>query len=188
IGRALTGVGVAIDPNGRTYVANAWLNTISIFAPDATGETLPMATIRGGATGLDSPEGIAFDARGNLYVANSGYSEPDVARVTVYPPGSEGNVAPIATISGPGTSLRSPSDVAVDSVGRIYVANQGVQGDRGSVTIYPPGSGDDTRAVGCVTVYRGGSNGDVAPIAIIRTGTGSPRGIAVDAAGKVYVT
>jgi sugar lactone lactonase YvrE len=79
----------------------------------------------------------------------------------------------MATIGGPKAGMHWPQGIDVDSRGRIYVAN---------------GSGDDTRAVGCVTVYRGGSNGDVAPIAIIRTGTGSPRGIAVDAAGKVYVT
>ena len=159
----------SIPPAGRRH--DAWLNTIP-SSRRTTGEAPPIATIRGGKTELDSPEGIALDGRGNLYVANSGYYDPDVGKVTVYPAGGEGNVAPIATISGPRTGLHESWDVAVDSVGRIYVANAGVHGDLGSVT-----------------VYAAGSDGDVSPIAMIsgpKSGIRWPDGIDVDSR-PIYV-
>jgi len=173
IGLVLTASDIAIDAIGKTYVANDSINTISIFAPTAAGEEPPIATIRGGNTGLDSPEGIALDASGNIYVANFGSYDRYVGKVTVYPTGSEGNAVPIATISGMKTGLHASSDIAVDSVGRIYVTNGGVLGDVASVTVYAPGS-----------------DGDVAPIATIsgsKTGLHWPQGIAVDAMGRIYV-
>ena len=70
----------------------------------------------------------------------------------IFPAGSEGNVTPSATISGPDTLLDSPLAIAVDITGKMYVANQG--------------NGDPTD-LGSVTVYSPGSNGDAKPIAVI---------------------
>ncbi len=70
----------------------------------------------------------------------------------IFPAGSEGNVTPSATISGPDTLLDSPLAIAVDITGKMYVANRG--------------NGDPTD-LGSVTVYSPGSNGDAKPIAVI---------------------
>ncbi len=85
--------------------------------------------------------GAAVDSNGNLYVADFSSST-----VTVYPAGSDGNVAPSATIGGPNTGLNTPDGIALDASGNIYVANFS------SAT---------------VTVYPAGSNGNVAPSATI---------------------
>ena len=95
---------------------------------------------------------------------------PIPSKVFVYAAGSNGNVAPIATIRGPDTGLYSPEGVTLDSKGNIYVA------DADAASVF---------------VYRAGSNGDAAPIATIsgsNTGLSYPYGIALDSSGNIYVT
>src|SRR5271170_2994648 len=69
-----------------------------------------------------------------LYVTNS-----NAGTVAEFPPGASGNLAPSAIVSGAATGLLSPSAIAFDSGGKIYVANfaSGPFGT-GSVTIYAP--------------------------------------------------
>ena len=102
--------------------------------------------------------------------------------------GSNGNVAPTATIGGSNTGLSGPEGIALDSGGNIYVADA----NAASVFVYPAGASGqrcahrhhqreqhrpeshgialDQREHLCggqlansVTVYRAGSNGNVAP-------------------------
>src|SRR5262249_55667512 len=61
------------------------------------------------ATGIDQPEGIAFDAQGNLYVANAG--------------NSVGKVTPGGVVSTFASGLDSPFDLAFDSRGNLYVSS-----------------------------------------------------------------
>ena len=92
--------------------------------------------------------------------------------ITIYAAGSNGNVAPVATIAGDNTGLDNPSGIAVDSTGKIYVANRG--GGRTSAS--------------SITVYPASSNDNVKPIATIEgpnTGLEDPC-IAVDSSGKIY--
>lgn len=84
---------------------------------------------------------VAVDGRGNIYAGN--YA-PSAGSVTVYPAGSNGNVAPAATISGASTGLAGPVALAVDASGNLYVYNY----DNDSITI-----------------YAAGSNGNIAPLA-----------------------
>jgi hypothetical protein len=104
IGRVLTASGVARDSNGRLYVTNAMLDTISIVAPGADADAPPIATIGGGNTQLDSPQGIALDASGKIYVTNVSYVDSP-GSINIYAAGARGNVAPIATIRGAKTGL-----------------------------------------------------------------------------------
>ncbi len=55
--------------------------------------------------------------------------------MTVYPVGSDGNVAPSSIIGGPKTGFYLPEGVAVDTSGNIYVTNVLAS----SVTVYPIG-------------------------------------------------
>ena len=150
----------------RLFVTNNNNNSITIYAPGATGDATPTATITGSNTGLASPVGIALDGAGNIYVANGNSNS-----ITVYAAGANGNAAPIATITGGATGLALPFGIALDAVGNIYVANCG--GNLPPITVYPPGA-----------------NGDATPIATImgsNTGLQCPAGIAFDAAGNIYV-
>jgi len=74
---------LAVDPDGRLYVANIPLRhgrpqrgSISVYAP---GGSKPSRKI---ADGIDSPFALAIDSSGNLYVANI-----DASTVTVWSPG-----------------------------------------------------------------------------------------------------
>jgi hypothetical protein len=167
--------GIAIDRTGRIYVSNQGVSgaskgegSVTIFAAGANGDVAPIATIGrafiSGTPVVDNNRGlsgVAVDGQGNIYVANFAtglaFGVLSTDSVAVYPPGTNGNsVAPTSTIGGPNSGLGGPTGVAVDSAGKIYVANTGLAS---------------------ITVYAAGANGDVAPIATIsgsNTGLGSP--------------
>ncbi len=100
--------GAGDRPNGNLYVANNGDATVSVFAP---GSTTPTSTL----TGLNDPAALAFDAEGNLYVANAGATATD-GSVSVFAPGS---TTPTSTLMG----LSDPTALAFDAHGTLYVAN-----------------------------------------------------------------
>jgi hypothetical protein len=98
--------GVALDANGKIYVANISQNStpsITVYPanPSGTLNEAPVATIAGSHTGLNAPTSVVVDASGLIYVGNGGGS------VTVYEGNPNGmlNEAPIATITGSNTGL-----------------------------------------------------------------------------------
>ena len=70
------------------------------------------------ASGLNNPLGLAFDANGNLYVANFG-SLGSGTTVSEYSP--SGTLINASFASG----LNGPGDVAFDASGNLYVSNAG---------------------------------------------------------------
>lgn len=61
---------IALDQSGNVYIADEWLNRISIFNPD--GEWLGKWGIKGTHPGqLDGPSGLAFDPEDNLLIVDS---------------------------------------------------------------------------------------------------------------------
>lgn len=160
---------VAVDASGNMYVANQ-SNSVTIYAAGATGNASPIGTISGSYTGLNDPQGIALNpVNGDIYVANTGGGASDDGTITVYAPGSYGNVAPIATIAGYSTGLSSPEGLVLDASGNIYVPNDGNH---------------------TITVYAAGSNGDVAPTATISgsyTKLSNPYQLSLDSSNNIYV-
>ncbi len=173
--------GLAVDHDGNLYVVNSGNQSITVYGPEADGETPPIRTISGEKAKLNSPVGIAIDAAGKIYVTNDGSIGPGADSINIYAPGSSGNVPPIATIAGSKTQLKLPQGIAIDSDGKIYVANDGNLEDRA-----PDASRYDDRPradpADSITVYAPGSSRNAAPIARINgslTGLGHPMGIAV---------
>ncbi|HYB90595.1 MAG TPA: NHL repeat-containing protein [Candidatus Binataceae bacterium] len=192
--------GIAVNPTGSLYVANSvggpdGLGSVTVYLGGSSGNATPSATISGNSssdnTGFGNPAGITFDALGNLYVANASGGPDGWGSITIYPPGSNGNVTPTATISDnpncapcDNTGLSNPYGVAVDFSGNIYVVNSaGGPDGMGSVTIYPP-LGTSTGILNespSATIQGAGSGND-------NTGLEVPSGIALDSKANIYVT
>lgn len=128
--------GLATDAAGNLYVADTWDDKIRKI--DASGTITTVAGTgeegRGGDGGpatearLDKPRGVAVDAAGNLYVADSDNHlvrrvDPGGTITTIAGTGDRG----FSGDGGPATeaALAEPHAVTVDSVGGIYVADTG---------------------------------------------------------------
>jgi len=154
---------VALDSSGKIYATSWSPNSVRIYHAGSKSNVAPVATIVGNQTQLDSPEAIALDSNGKIYVANAGYGadlQGNSGSITVYP-ASNGNLTPIAVIRGDKALVSRPVGLAVDKSGTIYLANSNA-----------------------ITVYAPGANGNVAPIATFGTskvgiGVGQFTGVAV---------
>jgi sugar lactone lactonase YvrE len=157
-------VPVTIAHSGVYIAGTAY---IAIYYDGNVGAT-PNATIAGSNTGFSSTDisGIAVDSRGTIYVCVPGSS----SSIEEFADGANGNVAPIAAISGANTGLSYSSGVAVDSSGTVYVANATSPAD---ISEYAPGSNGN---VGAKTYIFGAL-----------TLLSSPTSIAFDASGNAYV-
>ena len=102
-------------------------NSITVYSRTASGDTAPIRTLSGAATGLSGPQALAVDTVNNeLAVVNEGpfpFFFP-LSSITVYTRTVSGNTAPIRTLSGSATALASPFGVVVDTVNNeLVVAN-----------------------------------------------------------------
>jgi large repetitive protein len=137
---------------------------------------------------LISPEGVAVDAGGNVYVTDIALQE--VLKVT--PSGSRTTV---------GSGLEVPEGVAVDGAGNVYIADSqvpavfkvtpgGVQTTVGDGFDWPSGVAVDGKGNVYVSdpfidaVYKITPGGKQTTVG---SGYNTPAGVAVDVAGNVYV-
>jgi uncharacterized protein (TIGR03437 family) len=156
--------------------------TISTFA--GTG-TAGYSGDSGAATSaeLSSPDGIAFDSSGNLYIADSANQRiREISGGTITTVAGNGTAGysgdKASGVTGTATSaeLRGPSGVAVDSSGNIYIA------DTGNFVVEEVSGGIITTIAGTNT---GGYAGDGG--LAVDAELESPGGVAVDSAGNVYI-
>ncbi len=174
--------------------------------------TLAVALVIAGCSSSSTTTTHPTPAPQSIYAGNVGNNS-----ISVFPPGSNGNVAPSATISGAATLIDHPYFLWVDSTGKIWSSNY----SGASVTAYSAGStgnvapivnltGAATDLVGpcgiyvdsggklyeadcngaTVAVFSAGSTGNVAPAQLITgaaTNLGFPEGLTVDAGGNIWV-
>ena len=81
-----------------------------VFARTANGNTAPLRTLQGPATGLRCPHGIVVDPVNNEVLVENDNS------ITVYPKRASGNTAPLRTLQGPATGLVHTGNLFVDPV------------------------------------------------------------------------
>jgi uncharacterized protein (TIGR03437 family) len=170
--------GVALDAAGNLYIADTGNSLIRVVAKSNQYITSLSTTAI-----LKSPRGVAVDATGSVYIADTGNSRilkvtPN-ASTTVTTIVAGNGVVGFSGDGGPATSaqLNSPSAVALDSAGNIYVADTNNNRVR-RVTA----DGIITAIAG---IARSGYSGDQGPATSAQLSF--PRGVAVNASGKVYI-
>ena len=177
--------GVALDGSGNLYIADA--NNARIRKVDAAGAITTVAGdgMRGfGGDGgaavaaqLYSPTRVALDGAGNLYIADTSNSR--IRKVDA--------AGAISTVAGGGpvgdggaavaAQLYSPSGVAPDGAGNLYIADQNNARIRkvdaaGAITTV---AGDGTKGYG-------GDGGAATEAQLL-----GPAGVALDGAGNLYI-
>lgn len=191
------------------FIANRNGADVLEFPIAGNGNITPSATISGANTLLSTPDSLAVDSNGLIYVQNDSGTDIMVFNAT-------GNVAPSAQITGVSTGLAASEGLAVDSALNIYATSFSAN----TLTSFPPGSNGNAafahQAVGgatgltdatTVTIYNGTAyvtntntntvvglsataNGNQAFTSLLSggaTGLSAPFGIAFDASGSMYV-
>jgi len=178
--------GVAVDTSGNIFIADTFNNVIRKVAGGtistvAGNNTQGFSGDKGPATSaqLDNPTGIFVDASGNLYIADRGNNRVRMVSAG----GTITTIAGNATAgslgdNGPATSaeLYSPSGVAVDASGNIYIAatyNNRIREISGGIITTVAGNGARTFA---------GDGGPPTSAALYY-----PGGVALDASGDIFI-
>jgi type 1 glutamine amidotransferase len=177
--------GIAVDAGGNIYVTEKVNGTVRKITADGVVSAFAGSPIgpgnadgTGTAARFYSPSGIAADAAGNLYVADTG--NHTIRKMT--PAGIVSTLAGFAgnrgSADGVGSAARfsSPSGIAVDGSGNLYVADTGNDTIR---RITPNGT---------VATFAGlaGSRGSVDGVGNAARFAG-PLAVAVDGSGNLFV-
>lgn len=179
--------GLALDAAGNLYIADAGNYVIRKVAPNGI-----ITTFIGDRNYGNSPDGssgstasigtiadMAMDSSGNLYIASENFHQirkvtPDAHIYTVAGTGTSG-------LSGDGSlainaNLFSPSSIAIDSTGNIFIADTGNHRIRKINS-----SGIISTVAGTINGY-GGDNGEAASAQL-----SYPISVDVDAYGGLYI-
>jgi len=185
---------VAIHPNGELYIADTFNHLIRKVSTGGVITTVAGSgrssnpgdavndNIGAVSAELNNPSGIAFDAAGNLYIADT--DNHRIRRV-------DGVTGIITTVAGTGVrgysgdnqqatlaKINNPYHIAVDALGDLFIADGGNHRVRRVDVI-----------TGIITTIAGtgnpGYNGDdqLATSADLQ----DPRGVAIDTAGNLYI-
>lgn len=173
-------IGVAVDSSGNVYIADLGNSRVREISNGL------ITTILGNpgndpvsGTQVLGPTGLALDSAGTLYIADAPNN-----RVLKYARGVATVVAGTGVFgysgdNGPATSalLHTPSGVAVDASGNVYIADTNNNAVRKVLT-----NGTITTIAGNGTPGFSGDNGPATSATLF-----GPLGVALDAAGSVYI-
>lgn len=189
---------ISYTPSSNTYTVGTTITTLTPGVTNGvsafgfgTGTTLTGAT-------LNNPRGMAIDASGNVYVANSGNN-------TISKYNSSGTY--VGTF-GSGATMSFPKALVFDSSGNAYVLNLGATAGTGSVYKYNSSgvyqatllsglnyalgltidASDNIYVAdqGATTVKKYSTSGALL-LSLPATNLSTPLGVAVDASGNIYV-
>ncbi len=182
--------GVALDSAGNLFFADQENNAIRRVDAKTGVVTTVAGTGLAGYSGdngaatsaqLNAPGAVAFDAAGNLYIAdwlNSVVRKVDAKTGTMTTVAGNGTSS-ADTTTGPATSLglAYPTSVAVDSGGDLYIGTgtlvRKVTAATGTIATFAGGG------------YSNGSSGDGGPAT--SAALGFVQGLGLDSAGNLYI-
>ena len=166
--------GAAFDAQGNLWVSHLPGNTIVEYTASqlgSSGAPTPAVTLAASAGSLNGVAGIAFDANGDLWAANSNGNT--VVEFTAAQLVTSGSPTPAVTLSGSGGSLLQPTAVAFDATNNLWVVNTA---DSSAVAFTP----SQYAATGAPT-----------PTVTLTSNAGSlqgPLGLAFDRGGNLWIS
>jgi uncharacterized protein (TIGR03437 family) len=183
---------VAVDENGDVLIADTSNNVVRIVVPSGVISTFAGDNAQGaGFTGdggvatngtLDLPNALAVDSAGNVYISDPVNNL--IRKVNAVPQCSLVNnvnvcgdyLSTAVGIESSGGILNHPNGVAVDANFAIYLTDT-------SHRVFKFASGALNVIAGTGNIGYGGDNGPA-----IKALLNNPIGVAVDAAGNIYIT
>jgi RHS repeat-associated protein len=173
--------GVAVDASGDIYIADTWNHRIrkvsqGIITTVAGNGDYGFSGDGGDATAasLYFPSGVAVDALGDLYIADTQNHRIRKLSQGIISTAAGGNMRD--GVSSTSASLYYPSGVAVDALGDLYIA------DTQNHRIRKVSQGIITTVAGNGGPGFSGDGGDATAASL-----SSPSGVAVDALGDLYI-
>jgi len=194
---------IGVDASGNVYIADAINNLIRIVNTSGTintfaGNGYGAGVFSGGYSGdggpataaeLYSPQDIALDASGNIYIADAGNNLIRMVNTSGIISTFAGNYNESGGYSGDGgpataAQISSPYGIAADASGNIYIADTynslvRIVNTSGIISTFAgiaSGAEDETNA---------GYSGDGGPATAAELNY--PWGVTVDASGNVYI-
>jgi hypothetical protein len=180
--------GLAVDAAGDLYISHLASPTSTCRVRKVAGGTITTAVGNGtcgyGGDGgpataalINSPLGLAYDAAGNLYIAD-GCRVRKVAGGTITTVAGTGSCG-FSGDGGPATSAKlfGPWGLALDGAGNLYI------GDRLNCRVRKVTGGTITTVAGNGTCAYGGDGGAATAASL----NDSMYGIALDSAGNLYI-
>jgi uncharacterized protein (TIGR03437 family) len=202
---AMAPVDVAVADNGTVYIADVYNSRVravqaGVITTAAGNGAFQFSGDQGPAASATfrGPTGVAVDAQGNLYIADTGNNR--IRQVS--PAGTTTTVAGngVAAFRGDGgaataASLSAPTGIAVDTAGNLYIADTGNNRVRkvnsAGVISTIAGNGSAVFFGGFGRYYLGPGftdpsySGDGGPAA--SAPLSAPSAVALDAAGNVFI-
>jgi sugar lactone lactonase YvrE len=198
---------LAIDTHGNIYIADSGNNAIRIVDPSGNLRTLAGLSEPCDGTSkcgdgklatqanLNDPEGVAVDAAGNVYIADTGDNRIRVVQAStgkIVAFAGNWNI-PVCTVptdpcGDGGRAVNAsfglgPIGVAVDGKGNVYIADAGDNRVRVVNTTTHKISAFAGSGSLCSPIWATCGDGGSATTATM----GPPHGLAVDGAGNVYI-